>query len=154
LSREDDDMADPKARIAVIDHDPTFLRLIDRILTLAGYEAIVCPEGTSAHEVVLDNQPDVVMIDTWLATRDEGWVVLQTLRLDDATRGIPILLSTSDAEEVKRRSLEVKAMQNMLILPKPFDPDSLLDAVERLLDSDWDRRANAAFHEPPKGRST
>jgi CheY-like chemotaxis protein len=142
-------MADTKT-IAVVDHDPTFLRILDHLLRTAGYNPVQCPGGAGAHDVISQLQPDLILIDTWLGTRDEGWVVLQTLRLDEATLAIPILLTTSDPEEVKQRSAEVEAMTNMIILPKPFNPDSLLGAVERILMTTWNADENASYYRPPE----
>jgi CheY-like chemotaxis protein len=141
-------MAGPKT-IAIVNHDPVFLRLVDVILENGGYNPVTCPSGTSAHDVIVRLQPDLVMIDTWLETRDQGWLIVQTLRLDEATLSIPILLTSSDPDGFQHRSLEVAAMTNMLILPKPFDPESLLLAAERILSAEWNPGRNALFYSRP-----
>ncbi len=96
----------------------------------------LCPEGTAAHTVIAREQPDLIVLDTWLETREGGWTVLQTLRLDEATTHLPILLCSSDPEEVKRRMSQLQTMPNIAFLAKPFDPQSLLRSVTRFLERD------------------
>ncbi len=120
-------------RIAVVNHDAVFLRLIDRIFRSNDYTPILCPSGTAAHDIIAREQPDVIMIDTWLEVQDVGWTLLQTLRLDDATRHIPVLLCTADPMQIQRRFAEIEPVANFAVLAKPFDPEQLLAAVAKLL---------------------
>ncbi len=122
------------ARIAVVNHDSVFLRLIDLVLRGDGHEPIPCPSGTAAHEVIVQQQPDLIMIDTWLEVQEAGWALVQTLRLDEATRRIPSLICSSDPNEVKRRAGQLETMPNVDVLPKPFDPESLLAKLAHMMD--------------------
>jgi DNA-binding response OmpR family regulator len=120
-------------RIAIVNHEPVFLSLMQRILEVEGYQVTLCPEGTAAHAVIAREQPDLVILDTWLETREGGWTVLQTLRLDDATRNLPILICSSDPDEVKRRMAQLETMPDVTFLAKPFDPDSLRHKIGEIL---------------------
>jgi DNA-binding response OmpR family regulator len=126
-------MADQRIRIAVVNHDAVFLGLIRKILESDGYEAVICPEGSAAHEIIASGQPDIIMLDTWLEFRESGWTLLQTLRLDDNTKHIPVVVCTSDPEALKARMTQVERMGNLKTLPKPFDPESLLAAIREML---------------------
>jgi two-component system, chemotaxis family, sensor kinase CheA len=137
--------------VFVVDHQETFLRLMEQILRADGHEATSCPAGDPAHELIARTQPDVVVVDTWLQVRDEGWELVQTLRLDERTRQIPIIVASSDAERVKERAEEISAMNNVLILPKPFDPESLLRAIARITGGEgWSTDQEAQVDSPPK----
>jgi DNA-binding response OmpR family regulator len=125
---------EPRIKIVVVNHDAVFLGLMRRILESDGYEAIICPDGTAAHETILTTQPEIILLDTWLEVRESGWTLLQTLRLDDNTKHIPIVLCTSDLEALNSRASQVERMGNIQMLPKPFDPESLLQAVRETLD--------------------
>lgn len=127
-------MGDP-LRIAICNHEPVFLSLMQRVLEVDGYQVTLCPEGTIAHSVIAREQPALIILDTWLETREGGWSLLQTLRLDDATRNLPILICSSDPEEVKRRMSQLKTMPNITFLAKPFDPQTLLRSVRQSLES-------------------
>lgn len=110
------------------------MRLIDRILKGAGYSPMLCPPGTAAHEIIATEQPDIVMIDTWLEVRGIGWELIQTLRLDEATLHIPVLICSSDAEAIKTRIPKLAQQRNAWILAKPFDPADLLKTIAQILD--------------------
>lgn len=58
----------------------------------------------------------------------------QTLRLDEATRPIPILICSSDPNEVKRRAGHLETMPNVDVLAKPFDPEALLARMAQMMD--------------------
>jgi CheY-like chemotaxis protein len=73
------------------------------------------------------------MIDTWLEVQEAGWALVQTLRLDEATRRIPILICSSDPAEVKRRAGQLETTPGVDVLPKPFDPEALLAKVAQMM---------------------
>ncbi|TMB94070.1 MAG: response regulator [Chloroflexi bacterium] len=119
-------------RIAIVNHDPVFLRLIDRLLTLEDFDVVVCPSGTLAHEVIVKAQPQLVMLDTWLEDRDAGWMLLQTLQLDERVSGIPVLICTSDREEFDTRVHE-GGPSNLRCIQKPFKPETLVSTIREML---------------------
>ncbi|MEO8457696.1 MAG: response regulator [Chloroflexota bacterium] len=143
-------MTEKQIRVAVVNHQATFLRLMEQILTGEGYATTVHSAADDAHGAITRLQPDVIIVDTWLQTRDEGWELVQTLRLDEKTRHIPIILASSDAERVQERSEQLSGMKNVLILGKPFDPESLLRSVARVTGTkaNWDAGAQASLDSP------
>lgn len=118
--------------VAVVHTDPVFLRLAALILKDGGYLATTCRSGPEAHGTVLASGADVVVVDTWPESRGEGWDLVQTLRLDEATKHIPIILTSSDPKDARHRAADSKAMRNVLVLGKPFVPEVLLAAVKRV----------------------
>jgi CheY-like chemotaxis protein len=116
-------------KIAVVDHDPVYLKLIERVLRQAEFDPILCPSGTAAHETIAEAQPGVVLIDTWLDTRDAGWLLIQTLQLDERTRRIPLVVSSSDVDEVERQLERAEQLGNIHLLAKPFAPELLLEKI-------------------------
>lgn len=139
-----------QVHVFVVDRQMTFLRLMERILDEAEYKVTAIPAGEEAHELIATTKPDIVVIDTWLQVRDDGWELMQTLRLDTRTQSIPVILASSDAESVKEKASEISGMRNVLLLPKPFDPAALLHAIERVTDpsSSWDTNAQAKLDTP------
>lgn len=117
-------------RIAVVDHDPVYMRLMEHILKVEGFQPIML-SGTEAHDVISRDLPDLVMIDTWLSRRDEGMALLQTLKLDEATKTIPLLIASSDPDDLSERLMELGGC--IEVLRKPFTEDLLLAAIHRLL---------------------
>jgi DNA-binding response OmpR family regulator len=119
--------------VAVVDHDPVFLRLMQRVLSAEGYRTLMCPRGTAAHDLIAQERPSVVLIETWLDAPEQGWELLQTLRLDDATRDIPVVILSSDSQEVRQRAGQLEGLPGVTLLGKPFDPDTLLTRLREVL---------------------
>jgi CheY-like chemotaxis protein len=125
------------------------------ILEAEGYKATVCPAGEEAHEVIAREQPEVIVVDTWLQIRDAGWELVQILRLDAATKHIPIIIATSDSEHLEDYASKASALRNVLLIPKPFDEETLIRAIRRVTapGNVWDSHAQAALDTPPDDSS-
>ena len=122
-------------RIAVVDNEPTFLRLAQNILTDAGYEVLILNGGASAFEMIRRVQPQLLIVDTWLESREEGWDLLQLMRLSPETASIPIVvLSSDDKKLVKERFATTESGSDVTLLFKPFYSDQLLHAITRALE--------------------
>ena len=90
--------------IGIADHDSVLIRLLDQVLTEAGFQTIQLPEGSRAYEEIKKTRPDLIVLDTWLESREAGWMLFQALRLDRETRNIPVLICSSDLDEYEKRA--------------------------------------------------
>jgi two-component system KDP operon response regulator KdpE len=119
--------------IGIADHDPVLMRLLDQVLTEAGFQTIQLPEGAKAYEEIKKRRPDLILLDTWLESREAGWILFQVLRLDRETREIPVLICSSDLEEYEKRAAALEEHSRVAVLNKPFDINELIARVEQLL---------------------
>jgi CheY-like chemotaxis protein len=119
--------------IAVVNHESTFLRLMENLLHTEGYETIAIADGGSAYEVLKRDQPQLVIIDTWLGSRDRGLDLIQLLKLDPETAAIPILVVSSDDKARVTEKLAHPSGDGIEVLFKPFDPEDLLTAIKDML---------------------
>jgi signal transduction histidine kinase/DNA-binding response OmpR family regulator len=95
-----------KPRILVIDDDPTARYLIRSLLASSECELFEATGGAEGLRMVLEYKPALVVLDLAMEGVD-GFEVLESLRGDDATRGIPVVVHTSkslDAEDYSRLS--------------------------------------------------
>jgi len=74
-----------------------------------------------------------VILDTWLATRDAGWTLLQLLKLDPVTKDTPVLVCTSDVEALEMRARALENHGTVSVLNKPYTREALIAAVEKIL---------------------
>lgn len=86
------------------------------------------------HEIA-SLRPDLMILDYMWSTDDSNWVLLQMLRMDPRTKGIPIILCTGAVRQVEPLSARLAEMNVKTIL-KPFDIDELVQMVSSELGRD------------------
>lgn len=118
--------------IGIANHDSVLIRLLDEVLTEAGFQTVQLPEGARAYEEIKKHRPDLIVLDTWLESREAGWILFQVLRLDRETRGIPVLICSSDLVEYERRAASLEDHSHVDVLNKPFDIDALVAKVRQM----------------------
>ncbi len=86
--------------------------------------------GNDALELARRDLPDLIVLD-WMMPGLDGLEVLQALRQEPETAGIPIImLSSRDQPEDIQRALDLEVTA---YLCKPFNPAELLATVEQAL---------------------
>ena len=118
------------AKILVIDDDAALRRTIDRILRRAGHAVTLAEDGREGMQQFDTDRPDLVISDIIMDVQ-EGMETIRTLRRHDAS--ILILAISGGA----LRSPFYLDMATRLgadaALLKPFDPETLMGEVEKLL---------------------
>lgn len=132
------------ARILVTDDESSIRELLRYNLEKAGYEVDCRDDGLKTVSYALENPPDLLVLDLMLPGID-GLEVCRTLRQQEATKFLPIIMLTARGEEIDRVvGLEIGADDYMT---KPFSPRELVARVKSLL-----RRAQgAARHQGDSG---
>lgn len=123
-------MAEPT--IAVVDNDTDFLGLMNDLLSLEGYRTLICREGDRAYGTIKEAQPDLVILDVRLDHAEQGWTILELLRLDPTTARIPVIICSADAHFLREKAASLHELR-CDTLEKPFDLDMLLEKVARAL---------------------
>jgi two-component system phosphate regulon response regulator PhoB len=119
-----------KTRILVVDDEPDQLELIDLNLTKAGFDVLSTGSGAEALQQARALHPQLILLDVMLPGLD-GLEVCKLLRLDPATRSIPIIMLTARASEIDRVvGLELGADD---YITKPFSARELVLRVKKLL---------------------
>ena len=121
-----------KQRIAVVNEDTVFLTLMADLLTRQGYDIILLKESNTAYDIIKREKPDLVILDIRREHQEGGWVVLELLKLDPATRSLPVIVTSADTAALKDQRQNLSEL-GYTILPKPFDLESLLAKIEEIL---------------------
>ena len=126
-------MAEHNQRIAVINDDTAFLELMHDLLEeIEGYTVTICKEADDAYEFVKKTQPDLVILDIRVGHEENGWMILNLLTLDPATRPIPVIVCSAAVHSLQEHE-ELLQRYDCDVLQKPFDLDTLLAKVEAAL---------------------
>jgi two-component system, OmpR family, response regulator MprA len=115
--------------ILVVDDDPNLLRMLRRGLTLAGYSVRAAEDGEAAMKLLVDEEPDLLVLDVMLPEPLDGLELARRLRA--AGSDVPIIMLTArDKVSDKVAGFESGADD---YLPKPFAFEELLARVGALL---------------------
>jgi DNA-binding response OmpR family regulator len=119
------------ARVLVIDDEQAIGHVIRLLLESQGHEVIVADDGSRGFALAQRQSPDLVILDVMMPIMD-GFGVLEALRDDPRTMGIPVvMLSALTGEDVEARCL---AMGAAAYVRKPFQAGSLLGAMGSVLE--------------------
>lgn len=117
-------------RVLICDDDPVILRLIQVNLELEGFGVLSADNGEKALEVATAEHPDLVILDIMMPRLD-GYQTCERLKAQDSTKDIPVVFLSAKAQASdieKGREYGVSEY-----LTKPFDPNDLVEVVQRLL---------------------
>ena len=123
-------MPNATKRVLICDDDPVILRLLEVNLELEGYDVLTAHHGEEAFEIATRELPDLVILDIMMPRLD-GYQTCQKLKAQPSTEPIPVVFLSAKAQQSdieKGKSFGVSEY-----LTKPFDPNDLLDVVERLV---------------------
>jgi len=119
-----------KQKILVVDDEPEAVELLEFNLKQAGYVVTTAEDGAEALKKARTQSPDLIVLDVMLPEMD-GFEICKALRLDSATRRMPILMLTAKAGEIDRvLGLELGADD---YLTKPSSPRELLLRIKKIL---------------------
>jgi len=107
-----------KANVLLVEDDPIQAEATKETLEKAGYNVACTTDGISAIKQVKANKPDIILLDVILPGLD-GYEVCRWLKLEEQTRGIPVIMLTIKTElSDKISGLHIGADD---YLPKPYD---------------------------------
>jgi signal transduction histidine kinase len=118
------------ASILIVDDEDTNRRLLALLLEADGYAVIEAKGGRQALELARQNPPDLVLLDVLMPEMD-GYEVARSLKAQEATRAVPIVMVTALHDRDSRlRALEAGAEE---FVSKPVDRWELRVRVKNLL---------------------
>jgi two-component system phosphate regulon response regulator PhoB len=116
--------------ILIVDDEAAIREMIRVGLELAGYECLEAENAQDAHGIIIDQRPDLVLLD-WMMPVTSGIELLRRLRRDELTRDIlVIMLTAKDDEDNRVQGLDVGADD---YITKPFSSRELMARIKALL---------------------
>ena len=112
-----------KFRILVVDDSPSILRVVETVLSGAGYDVETASEGGLALDQARAQVPDLMLLD-FMMPRMNGYQVCKAMREDDRLRDIPVVLMCTKGDGAAERF--VQQMGVVDFITKPFSPDAIL----------------------------
>lgn len=117
--------------IVYIEDDPEMIDLVSLILNRRGYTVKGAHGGRQGLDFVLQDKPDLVLLDLMMPDMD-GWDVYQQIKANDQTNDIPIIIITAKSQSIdKVLGLHIAKVDDYIC--KPFRPAELVESIEKVL---------------------
>jgi CheY-like chemotaxis protein len=117
------------ARILIVEDHPTMREAMRLVLEGEGFDIDEASDGDQALAVVLEEPPDLVLLDMSIPGIS-GPDVLAAVKNDPATSEVRVIVVTATGEEGRAAAMAGGADH---YFTKPFSPIALLHAVEEVL---------------------
>src|ERR1043166_5307070 len=112
--------------VLVIDDSPTITKVVQLVLTKAGYQVQTAADGEAGLEAVRAQRPDLILLD-FVMPRMNGYQFCRELVADPKLREIPVVRMSAKGDQVGERF--VKVMGIVDYITKPFSPDAITAVV-------------------------
>jgi CheY-like chemotaxis protein len=124
------------ANVLLVDNDPTTISLLRILLELDGHSVSVCSVAGQVLDEIGRLSPDLVLMDVFLSSGDDGLDLLRRLRANPATTKLPVVMTSGMelSEECSRAGADG-------FLLKPYTPEQLTETMNRSLDHKRDSSA-------------
>jgi two-component system response regulator VicR len=116
-------------KIMVVDNEPDIVDLTRTVLEIGGYEVIPAYSGEECLEKIENENVDLILLDIMMPGMS-GWDVFN--RINKKTPDIKIaFMSVLEISEKRKQVLLDEGLADYIM--KPFDKDTLLDRVDKIL---------------------
>ena len=117
-------------KVLVADDNPVSRELIREVLESPNCQVLEAADGREALERTRANHPDVVLLDMQMPLMD-GFAVLQQLRADPHSAGLPVAAITAYAMRGDREKALAAGFDDYIT--KPIHPASFRSSIGKLL---------------------
>lgn len=128
--------------ILVVEDDEGLREVFQAILEGEGYQVTPSPHIFENVADVERLHPDLVLLDIWLDTPNDGFAMLQMLRSSSRTRSLPVIFCTVAALSSIQKKVETLREQGQAVIYKPFDLHDLLQTIRETLPPDGESGAS------------
>lgn len=128
-------------QILIVDDEAPIRDMLRVALEMADYAVLEAGDAKTAHSIIVDQKPDLILLD-WMLPTTSGVELARRLKKDEVTHDIPIIMLTAKGEEDNKiQGLEVGADD---YITKPFSPRELVARLKAVL-----RRTNTVNENEP-----
>lgn len=126
-----------KARVLIADDDLEILGLTRSLLRRRGFEVYEASDGDEAMRQLLENHPDLVILDVMMPGQS-GWEVCRSIRESDSLKDTGVIMLTGVGERLNEMTSPLYGAD--AYLDKPFE----FAALDQLISQVLDKRGYAA----------
>jgi len=119
-------------KILIIDDDVDLVEVLRLTLEKNGYTVIDAQNGTRGYQLLEREQPDLVILDVMMATWDEGFEVVQKIRVNPTIADTPIIMLTAVSQQMGiKYAKDDETLPVNEFIEKPVMPGTLLTIIKK-----------------------
>ena len=119
------------SKILLVEDDPLISRMYQKIFTFENYEVEIAADGEEALAKIRSFQPQLILLDVMMPKMN-GLEVLERVKSDPQTKGIPVVMLTNLAGEKDAETALAKGAVKYIIKSQ-YDPKQISDMVKEIL---------------------
>ena len=117
--------------VLVIDDSPTILKVVQLVLTKAGFTVDTATDGEEGIAHAAQKRPDLILLD-FVMPKMNGYQVCRALAESLELKDIPVVLMSAKGDQVGERF--VKVMGIVDYITKPFSPEAITAVVQHTIE--------------------
>ena len=130
-------------RVLLVDDEANIRRMVGALLESDGYETVEAPDGNAALTRLVEDAPDVVLLDLMMPPGPDGLATLEQIR--KRAPHVPVVMMSGKATLADAvRATKLGAFQ---FLEKPLTPEGVLVALRSALELGRTIAENKRLHE-------
>ncbi|HEX4134536.1 MAG TPA: response regulator [Bryobacteraceae bacterium] len=134
------------ATILIVDDDPTGLQYLDTLLGYQGHRMVKAGGANEALTCCRAGKPDLIITDVLMPELD-GYQFVRELRKDKDLADISVIFYTATYYRGKNSLALARACGVARVLSKPAEPDTILEAVNAVLENPGVSTQNLSLQE-------
>ncbi len=116
-------------KILAVDDSKTMRDMVTFTLRQAGFDVMEAADGQKALDAMNGSKFDLIITDINMPVMD-GITLIKNVRTGSNHRGVPILILTTESDDAKKAAGKSAGATGWLV--KPFNPDKLIELVNRV----------------------
>jgi len=126
-----------KKKILLVDDDEDLLRSFQIILESKGFGVITAKNGNDGFSKIINEQPDLLVLDIMMDSDLEGYNLLHTIKKEPEFKKMPIIMLTGMRDQLGVNLYSAvedeSAFPNVRYQDKPIDPLRLVEMIGEIL---------------------
>jgi len=120
----------PADTVLVIDDSPTILKVVQLVLTKAGFTVHTAADGEEGIAKARESRPSLILLD-FVMPKMNGYQVCRALADSLDLKDVPVVLMSAKGDQVGERF--VKVMGIVDYITKPFSPEGITAVVQHTI---------------------
>ena len=118
-------------KVLIVDDDLEILNLTRSLLRRRGFDVIEASDGDEAMRQVLENRPDLVILDVMMPGQS-GWEVCRSIRETESLKATGVIMLTGVGQRMNEMTSPLYGAD--AYLDKPFEFEALDELVTQVLE--------------------